>query len=93
MVKPKVNYEARHGAPWRHGERHRRYYVFEPPRWLARWWSFIDPIHATFLYLKLWVATVVTLIVEIGLHIFMTVFVIWLFGWHVLPIVFETLFF
>ena len=44
MARQKRNYDVRYGPPWHHGERQRRYYVFDAPTWLQRWWNFTDPI-------------------------------------------------
>lgn len=91
QIKP-PRHEIRYGAPWHHGERHRRYHVFEPPRWLQAWWDFIDPIIAMKEYALLYVATVVGMIVEVVATVGIWAFGIYIYGWHVLPVVIDTLF-
>lgn len=90
-IKP-PRHEIRYGAPWYHGERRRRYHVFYAPRWLQAWWDFIDPFIAIKEYCLLMIATIVGAIVVAGVYIAMWAIGIYVYGWHVLPVVIDTLF-
>ena len=60
--------------------------------WLQAWWDFIDPFIAMKEFVLLYVATVLGLIVEVIATVGMWVFGIYIYGWHVLPVVIDTLF-
>lgn len=92
LNRPNMRIRVRYDPPWRFGERHRRYYVFTPPRWLQAWWDLVHPTVATFAYVRLLVATCVGTFVSVIWTAVCVAVGLYVLVWWCLPIVLETLF-
>lgn len=90
-IKP-PRHQIRYGAPWHHGERHRRYHVFHPPKWLQTLWDIKDPIEAWLKYLQMYFSEIVGLIIGTAFLTIRAAIGIYVFFWWCLPVVIETLF-